>query len=342
MLTGKDVAVNAVRMPGEYEAHERTLMCWPARADLWGAHLRQAELDYAEIAQQIARFEPVTMIAAPAAAETAADLCGSNVEVVEIPIDDSWARDTGPDFVVDESGVPEIVDFTFNAWGEKFAPYADDARLAERWAQRTGRRRRAVPMVLEGGSIATDGERTLVTTEECLLHMNRNPDMTRAQIEATLADALGVEAIVWLPFGLALDADTDGHVDNVAAFIEPGRLLVQGCDNPAEDDHRRTAINRRCAEGAIDACGRELEVVVVPVLPYAEVDGRRLMVPYLNLYVLNGAVIVPTSGHPADDEMLGLIGSCYPGREVVPVPATMLAFGGGGPHCITQQVPARA
>jgi agmatine deiminase len=260
--------------------------------------------------------------------------------VVEIPIDDSWARDTGPDYVVGDDGTREVVDFTFNAWGEKFAPYADDARLAERWALRAGHRRRAVPMVLEGGSIATDGERTLVTTEECLLHMNRNPTMTRAQIESTLADALGVEVIVWLPFGLALDDDTDGHVDNVAAFIAPGRLLLQGCSDPAEDDHRRTAINRRCAQGTVDARGRELEVVEVPVLPYAEVDGQRLMVPYLNLYVINGAVIVPTCGHPADDEMLGLIGSCYPGREVVPVPATMLALGGGGPHCITQQVPA--
>ncbi len=242
--------------------------------------------------------------------------------------------------MVDDTGAPQIVDFTFNAWGEKFAPYADDARLAERWAQRTGQPRRVVPMVLEGGSIATDGERTLVTTEECLLHMNRNPSMTRSMIEATLAEALGVEAIVWLPHGLALDADTDGHVDNVAAFIAPGRLLLQGCDDPAEDDRRRTAINRRCAQGAADARGRELEVVEVPVLPFTEVDGRKLMVPYLNLYVLNGAVIVPTCGHPADDEMLDLIGSCYPGREVVAVPATMLAFGGGGPHCITQQVPA--
>ncbi len=140
-------------------------------------------------------------------------------------------------------------------------------------------------------------------------------------IEATLAETLGVEAIVWLPYGLALDADTDGHVDNVAAFIEPGRLLLQGCDDPAEDDQRRTAINRRCAQGATDASGRELEVVEVPVLPYTEVDGRKLMVPYLNLYVLNGAVIVPTCGHPADDEVLDLIGSCYPGREVVAVPA---------------------
>jgi len=140
--------------------------------------------------------------------------------------------------------------------------------------------------------------------------------------------------------GLALDDDTDGHVDNVAAFTAPGTVLLQGCNDPAEEDHGRMAANAAVLAGASDASGSPLTAVEVPVLPFAELGGERLAVPYLNLYLCNGGAVVPVSGHPADDEMLALVGEQLPGRQVVPVPAVALAFGGGGPHCITQQVPA--
>jgi agmatine deiminase len=195
-------------------------------------------------------------------------------------------------------------------------------------------------MVLEGGGIAADGEGTLVTTEQCLLHPNRNPTMTRAEIEATLCAELGVTTVVWLPHGLALDADTDGHVDNVAAFALPGTLLVQGCDDEAEEDWLRTNVNARCARGAIDARGHPIDVVEIPVLPYTEVGGERAAVPYLNFYVANGVVVAPVCGHPADTDMLAIIAEQFPGREVVGLDVgAVLAYGGGGIHCITQQVP---
>jgi agmatine deiminase len=194
-------------------------------------------------------------------------------------------------------------------------------------------------MVLEGGAVAVDGAGTVVTTEQCLLHPNRNPDLTRTQIEAGLRRALAARTVVWIPFGLVDDDDTDGHVDNVAAFTGPATVLAQGCDDPAEPDHDRLRINHRCLEGTPDAQGAPLRVTEVPVLPFAEVAGRRVAVPYLNLYVCNGGVVVPVCGHPADDEMLGIIADAFPGRAVVPVPGETLAFGGGGPHCVTQQVP---
>jgi agmatine deiminase len=157
----------------------------------------------------------------------------------------------------------------------------------------------------------------------------------------TLADTLGAEAILWLPHGLALDDDTDGHVDNVAAFARPGVLVVQGCDDPDEPDHLRMDVNRRIAAGWVDARGRELDVVEVPVLPFRERDGERMAVPYLNYYVGNGFVVVPTCGHDADDDMVAIIAEQYPGRETFGLDiGEILAVGGGGIHCITQQVPA--
>ena len=200
---------------------------------------------------------------------------------------------------------------------------------------------RSVPVVMEGGSIAVDGAGTLVTTEQCLMHPNRNPSMSRADIEAVLGDELGVSRVVWLPHGLALDADTDGHVDNVAAFARPGVLVIQGCDDPAEEDYLRCDVNIRCARGALDARGEPIDVVVVPTLPFTEVLGERVAVPYLNYYAVNGAVIVPVCGHAGDADMLALIGEQYPGREVVGLDVgAVLAYGGGGIHCITQQIPA--
>jgi agmatine deiminase len=314
-------------------------MCWPARETLYGELLADAEAAHALVASTIARFEPVTMIAAIGHGERAAEACGPDVDVVELPIDDSWFRDSGPIYVVD--GDRRIaLDWRFNGWGGKYTPFDDDDAVARRYAEAAGDEVRAVSMVLEGGAIGVDGEGTLITTGQCLLHPNRNPAMSRTEIEATMQDELGVTTVVWLPYGLALDVDTDGHVDNVAAFTRPGTLLMQSCTDEDERDWLRTNVNIRCARGTIDARGEPIEVVEIPVLPYTEVGGERVAVPYLNFYVANGAVVVPVSGHPADDDMLAIIGAQFSGREVIGLDVgAVLAYGGGGIHCITQQVP---
>jgi agmatine deiminase len=338
--TGADRGVDAgVRLPAEWEPHERTIMCWPARDELWGEFRPRALDAYAAVARAVGEFEPVTVIAQPGRGAEAAAACGSGVEVQELPIDDSWARDTGPLHLVDERGALAVAGVEFNGWGGKFTPYEDDAALARRWAALHALAVVDEPLVLEGGAVAVDGAGTVVTTEQCLLHPNRNPHLTRTAIEAGLRRVLGVRTVVWVPHGLALDEHTDGHVDNVAAFCRPGVVLVQGCDDPAEADHDRLSVNRRCLADTPDARGEPLRVIEVPVLPFTELAGRRVAVPYLNFYVCNGGVVVPVTGHPADDEMLGVIADAFPGRRVVPVPGEVLAFGGGGPHCITQQVP---
>jgi agmatine deiminase len=331
-----------LRMPAETAAHERTVMCWPARHELYGDLMPDAERAHAEVATTIAQFEPVTMIAAPGSGDSASKQCGPEVEVVELPLDDSWFRDTGPIYVLSADGTRRVaLDWVFNAWGEKFAPWDEDAAVARRWTDLAGHEARSVPMVLEGGSIAVDGEGTVVTTEQCLLHPSRNPTMTRTAIEDRLRTELGVTTIVWLPHGLALDEDTDGHVDNVAAFPRPGTLVVQGCDDPAEADWLRCNVNRRSALDTLDAIGRPLAVVEIPVLPYTEVAGRRVAVPYLNYYAGNGFVAVPVCGHDADADMVAMIADQYPDRETVALDVgAILAYGGGGIHCITQQVPA--
>lgn len=322
-------------MPAEWAAHERTLMAWPAREDMWGELWDDAQAAYAEVANAIAAFEPVTMIARPKDRRRARAACGEGVTISELPIDDSWMRDSGPVFVLDGAGRRAGVDFGFNAWGEKFTPYADDAAMTERLLERMREERvDATDFVLEGGSIAVDGEGTLITTEQCLLQPTRNPSLSKDEIARRLQAELGVHAVVWLGQGLVEDLDTDGHVDNVCVPITPGRVLLQ---TVAEEGNPNWSPTRENAE-RLQAAG--LEVVELPLLPYVEHDGPPTVVPYTNFYICNGALIVPVAGQDTDEEALTLLGGLYPGREVVPVNGTTLALGGGGIHCITQQVPA--
>jgi agmatine deiminase len=333
------------RLPAEFEPHERTVMCWPTRASLYGDQMERARNAHATVATAISDYEPVTMIAAPGPDATdAAARCGDRVEVIELELDDSWFRDTGPIYAVETHGeTAEVVatDWIFNGWGHKFEPHDLDASLARRYAAAAGHRLSSVDMVLEGGSIITDGRGTIVTTTHCLMHPNRNPGLNRELIERHLHESFGTHDVVWLPHGLCDDADTDGHVDNVAAFADPTTILMQGCDDEAEADHDRLNINRRWIDRATAADGTPWEIVEVPVLPFVEVGGRRVPVPYLNLYVGNGFVLVPVSGHGADDEMVALIAERFSGRDTIALDvAAVLAFGGGGIHCITQQIPA--
>jgi agmatine deiminase len=324
-----------MRTPAEWEPHERTLMGWPCRRELWGPALDQARLEYAAVANAIAAFEPVTMIANPGEdAGQARAACGENVEIVDLPLDDSWLRDCGPIYVYEDDGSRQARHFSFNAWGGKFAPWEHDAAVGGLIAERLGDEVSRVEMVLEGGSILTDGAGTLVTTEECLLNPNRNPTFSKEQIEEVLSESLGVERIVWLGLGLIEDRDTDGHVDLIASFTGPNRVLLQAvpAGNPNFD---------RCEENRIRLEHAGIQVVQLPFLPYLTLEGEIVAASYLNFYICNGGVIVPITRADSDEEALEVIGSAYPEREIVPVPGAALAYGGGGPHCITQQVPVR-
>jgi agmatine deiminase len=326
--------MGTVRLPAEWEPHERTLMAWPCREALWGETLPQARADYAAVANAVAAFEPVTMIANPGAdAADARAACSLAVEIVELPLDDSWLRDSGPIYVYDD-GQRRALHFRFNAWGEKFQPWDRDAAIGRLIAERLEDPVAGVDLVLEGGSIISDGTGTLLTTEQCLLHPSRNPSLDRDEIERRLTEAFGLTRVVWLGRGLLEDRDTDGHVDLIAAFTRPGQVLLQTV--PPENPNSDAMLANRSVLVASD-----LDVIELPYLPYVEVAGERAAASQLNLYLCKGAAIVPVTGAETDDAALDVIARAFPDRQLVPVPGAVLAFGGGGPHCITQQVPIR-
>lgn len=332
------------RMPAEWEPHERCIMGWPTElriSSVWNDHYLLAMASYAAVAHAIARFEPVLMLARPGSGGTARSYCGSDIEVVEMPIDDSWLRDSGPIFVTHPDGRQAISDFTFNSWGGKYLPYDNDAAIGERLAEHFGVERFAAPMVLEGGGINVDGEGTLITTESYLLHPTRNPGLTKDEMTQVLTDYLGVEKVIWLKSGLGEeeDPDTDGHVDGVGAFVGSGRVLLHMIRDPKHDDYANLVENRRRLE-TTDALGRELEVVEFDLRSRPVLIGDTPIVEtYINSYFANGALIVPTSGTPDDLAALEQLREIVPLHEVVGVPCPVIGYGGGGIHCITQQVP---
>lgn len=327
------------RMPAEWEPHERTLMAWPVH-ESWGRHLDAARAVYAGLADAVGAFEPVTMLVNPGDAAGARRALTRRAEIVEIPYESAWQRDSGPIVVVDDHGGRRGVDFGFNGWGNRFAPYDRTAAASASILAYLGIERVVSEMVLEGGAITVDGEGTLITTEQCLLHPNRNPAMSKQEIEDELGRTLGVEKVVWLPFGIAADFATDGHVDAVCTFAGPGTALLQTCDDPADPDFERMAADREALTGATDAAGRRFEVLELPGLPSEPFDGTEIGVAYANIVLVNGGLILGTGGYPADDEAIEILAGAFPDRQVVGVPAALLSYAGGGPHCTTMQVPA--
>ena len=331
MSTPRD---DGFRMPAEWAPHRATLMSWPTvtRRDFWGDLFGQAKADWATVANAVASFEPVVMLADPEQVPEARAMCGEGVEILPVPIDDSWMRDNGPIFVTDGRGGVALVHFRFNAWGEKYLPYDRDAEVPKHVAAHLGMRRYEAPMILEGGSIFVDGEGTLLTTEQCLLHPNRNPGMSREQIESTLGDYLGVDRVIWLGQGHPLDRDTDGHVDAIAQYLSPGAILLDAPADPADPYHETGRDNLARLSAARDAAGRAVDVVVFEA-------GTPSVTAYMNHYLVNGGVIVPADGEPGDGAALEQLRAAYPEREIVTVPGATILAGGGGPHCITQQIP---
>jgi len=332
------------RMPAEWEPHERCLMGWPTELripTLWGEHYLLAMASYAAVAHAIAAFEPVLMLARPGEGAVARSYLGRDIEVVELPIDDSWLRDSGPIFVTHPDGRLAVSDFTFNSWGGKYVPYDNDAAIGRRLAEHFGAERFAAPMVLEGGSITVDGEGTLITTESCLLHPSRNPGLSKDEMTRILQDYLGVTKVIWLVSGLGLDEDpdTNGHVDGVAAFVGPGRVLLHMVRDPQHADFVNLTENRRRLQTS-DALGRPLQVFELDARSRpVRVGDAPIVETYINSYFANGALIVPAAGTADDEAALDQLRAIVPDYEVVGVPCPVIGYGGGGIHCITQQMP---
>jgi agmatine deiminase len=338
-------------------------MAWPERPDNWRLSAKPAQAAFAAVAEAIQLSEPVTMAVSDAQYEHCRSTLSPSIRVVELSTNDAWMRDIGPTFVRDNQGRRRGVDWRFNAWGGLhgglYFPWDRDDRAAQKILEIERVERYRAPIVLEGGSIHVDGEGTVLTTEECLLNANRNPELSREQIEAILLDYLGAEKVIWLGRGVCND-ETDGHVDNIACFARPGVVLLTWTADEGDPQHAisRDALER--LEAATDARGRSLEVIRLPApgpiligedeaggvnsMPgtLARTSGDRLAASYVNFYIANNRVVFPLLDERHDGEATDLLAACFPGREIVGVGAREILLGGGNIHCITQQVPAAA
>lgn len=334
-------------MPAEWSRHAATWMVWPHNQALWettwGVTLAQVQQDFARVANAIARFEPVKMVVDPSAAAGAKALCGAGIELIEQAVNDSWCRDSGPSFICHPQQGVAGVSWRFNAWGGKSAHDLDES-LARRVLNDLGLECFGTPLGNEGGAIHVDGEGTLITTESVLLNPNRNPGMTKAEVEAIFARLLGIKKTIWLPG----DPDhvtgdmTDGHVDGVCAFARPGVLLVDATHDRGSVYAEVVRENRRALELATDARGRRFEMIeLFEATDAVDTEAEVFCASYTNFYIANGAIIMPAYGIAADQVAAGVLAQAFPGREIVPVHINHLAHGGGGVHCITQQQPAQ-
>ncbi|HXC56219.1 MAG TPA: agmatine deiminase family protein [Rhizomicrobium sp.] len=330
-------------MPAEWATHARTWMCWPCRIEPWGGldGLLRAKQAYARVARAISSFEPVAMAVRPRDAAEARLATSGKAEIFEVPLDDSWARDFGPTFLRGQDGRRAAVQWQFNAWGNKFHPWAEDAQFATRAARHAGVRTYDAPLVCEGGALHGDGEGTLLTTEQCLLNANRNPHLDRQQVEERLALYTGARRVLWLGEGFS-DDETDGHVDNIACFVAPARVLVGVPASRSHPDFEPVMEAIRRLGASRDAQGRPIEVVELEQPRNLKTDwrGRLLQASYVNFYLANGGVVMPSFDDPSDDRAHAVIADCFPGRDILQIQALDIVEGGGGIHCITQQEPA--
>lgn len=277
-------------------------------------------------------------------AEVAAQLEGAGaamaqVQFFRIPTVDVWFRDYGPTFVVNrEDRRLGAIDWIFNAWGGKYEPYAADDGVAPKILRGRGIHAFAPKMVLEGGSIEVNGEGVCLTTEQCLLNRNRNPHMSRDEIETLLRNYLGVERVIWLGEGVAGD-DTDGHIDDIARFVDPTTVVTAVETNERDENYRPLRENLERLQAATNRSGGRFRVIPLPMPGAVAHDGERFPASYANFYVANEAILVPTFDDPNDGAALGLLGELFPGRKVIGIPCRAVVLGLGAVHCVTQQEP---
>ena len=350
-------------MPAEFEPHEGCFLIWPERPDSWAGGAYAARKAFVKVISAIARWEKVTVFASYNQYENARASLPPQVRVAELSTDDAWARDVSPVIVKNAAGEIRGIDWGFNAWGGLYDglyfPWDRDNHVARKACDLLDidcydRR----DFILEGGSIHADGEGTVMVTEECLLSPGRNPDLSREEIEQVLRDNLGAEKVLWLPYGIWGD-ETNGHVDNICAFTAPGEVVLAWTDDERDPQYERSMADLTYLQSQRDAKGRPITVHKLPLprpvyVTEAECaalepmdgeptrsPGERLAASYVNFYIANGGIILPAFGDPADEQAAEVLQRCFPGREIVSIPARDILTGGGNIHCITSQVPRR-
>ena len=335
------------RLPAEWEPQAATWLSWPHKRATWPGQFRPVPSAFAKIVAQISRFQEVRINAARDLQARARRLCAAagaamdRVVFYAHPTNDAWCRDHGPIFVRHgDTGEVALTDWRFNAWGDKYRPYDLDDAIPARIARRLGLRRFANAMVLEGGSIDVNGRGLLLTSEQCLLNRNRNPHLTRREIERNLGDFFGVRRVLWVGEGIVGD-DTDGHIDDIARFYQAGGIVAAVEANPRDANYRALRGVWERLESFCTPKGGKFKLVRLPMPRPVAFQGRRVPASYANFLVINGAVLVPTFRQPSRDAAAcEIIGGCFPGREIIPIDCFHLIWGLGTIHCISQQQPA--
>lgn len=350
------------RMPAEFEKHRGTYLIWPERPDNWRLGGKPAQKAFVEVASVIGKYEPCTMVVSAAQYDNARGMLPQYVRVVEMSNDDSWMRDVGATFVINDKGTLRGVDWSFNAWGGLvdglYFPWAEDDRIAQKMCElEYADRYRLDDFVAEGGNIHVDGEGTAMVTEECMMSEGRNPHLTKEEQEKILKEYLNVEKVFWIPKGIYLD-ETNGHVDNIVNFVKPGEVVLAWTDNESDPQYAISKEVLEYLEKQTDAKGRKLTIhklhVPNPVLITKEEsegvdaidgtlpreEGDRLSASYVNYYVGNGFVAFPVFNDSHDQDAINLMKKLYPDRIIEPIYAREILLGGGNIHCITQQVPS--
>lgn len=332
------------RLPAEWEEQDGVLLAWPDASTDWQPVLHRVQPVVAAIVAAISRFERVVLLAAAdkAVRETLlaarADL--ERITIVNLPLNDTWARDFGPITVI-EDGRPLLLDFGFNGWGLKFPANHDNlinGLLAEAGLFRSSRA--VMPLVLEGGSIESDGRGTLLVTAECLLSPNRNPHLSKGEIESLLQEQLGVERLLWLQHGYLAGDDTDSHIDTLARLCPGDTILYTACDDPTDEHFSELAAMKGELEAFRSCENRPYRLIPLP-LPAAShgLAKERLPATYANFLVINGAVLVPTYADKKDAAALAAVKEAFPGREIIGIDCSSIILQHGSLHCLTMQLP---
>lgn len=347
--TAHTPAALGFRMPAEWEPHEATWLSWPHNLNTWPGAFEGIPETFVEFARELATSELVRINVADAEFEvrvrgllTRGGVPLDRVRFHHHPTNDCWVRDHGPMYLLrDAAGRREraIVDWGYNAWGGKYPPFDLDNQVPRRVAAESGERCFDPGMILEGGSIEINGRGLLITSEACLLNPNRNPQLSRAEIERRLRDYLGVTKILWLGEGIAGD-DTDGHIDDMTRLVGPSRVVTAIEPDPRDPNHEPLRDNLRRLQSMTDETGRPLEIVALPMPQPIEFEGQRLPASYANFLIANTVVLVPVFSQPRDAEALAILQGLFLDRRVVGIECTRMVWGLGAIHCATQQQPA--
>ncbi|NTW10720.1 MAG: agmatine deiminase family protein [Chlorobiaceae bacterium] len=338
-------------MPPEWAFHKATWLSWPHKLASWPGKFEPVPAVFAEIASWLSSSEEVHINVLDETMERNAlevisslghdQLRMDRIFFHRIPTNDSWCRDHGPNYVFRESaGRREkvVIDWEYNAWGGKYEPYDDDNAVPRRVASLQGLPLVSTGMVLEGGAIDVNGNGLLLTTEACLLNPNRNPSMSRSDIEQELGRYLGIEKVLWLGDGIAGD-DTDGHVDDMARFVNESTVVITVEDNPEDENFLPLQANYALLKTFTDQRGNPLQVKKLPMPAPVFFEGERLPASYANFYIANTVVLVPLYRCPQDQEAIAVLQECFPGRRVAGIDCSDLIWGLGAIHCITHEEP---